>query len=186
MAASAVASAIGTSHQAAPAAAPDGLSGPHVFGWGVNWPPGIATDGTHAWVDSGDSVIELNAATGAEVRVIGGFRHPIGISPDGTHVWVANEHGSSVTELNAATGALVKVITGDGLHYPRAIVSDGSHVWVTNEDESVTELNAATGTLAKVIKGSSSVFNGPGAISSDGTDVWVANISGESVTGFPA
>src|SRR5215472_9220714 len=33
----AMASAIGTSHQAAPAAAPDALSGPHVFGWGVNW-----------------------------------------------------------------------------------------------------------------------------------------------------
>ena len=38
-AASAVSSATGTSQQAAPAAAPDALSGPHVFGWGFNSRP---------------------------------------------------------------------------------------------------------------------------------------------------
>jgi DNA-binding beta-propeller fold protein YncE len=150
----------------------------------------VGAGGRHSGRRWGGWVTELDAATGTLVQNIKGsgygFNHPAAISSDGTHVWVANEHGSSVTELDAATGALVQVITSDGFHYPRAIFSDGSHVWVTNEDESVTELNAATGALAKVINGSRYIFNGPDAISSDGTDVWVANISGESVTAFPA
>jgi DNA-binding beta-propeller fold protein YncE len=73
-------------------------------------------------VVSGNAVIELNAATGALVRVISGdgFSHPIGISSDGSHVWVSNYGGNSVTELSAATGALVRVIKGssDGFSSP--------------------------------------------------------------------
>src|SRR5215472_12965989 len=50
----------------------DALRGPHVFGWGFNRPTAVASDGTHLWVadSSGDSVTELNAKTGALVRVI--------------------------------------------------------------------------------------------------------------------
>jgi len=60
---------------------------------------------THVWAANGggNSVTELDAATGALVRVITGtkyrFNGPYGISSDGTHVWVANESGDSVTEL---------------------------------------------------------------------------------------
>ena len=87
---------------------------------------------------SGDSVTELNAATGALVQVMSGpsygFSHPRAISSDGSHVWVANFGGHSVTELDAATGALVQVIRGSsyGFDSPWGISSDGSHVWVTN------------------------------------------------------
>ena len=66
--------------------------------------------------NDGDSVTELDAATGALVQVINGssygFSDPAGIASDGTHVWVANIDGDSVTELDAATGALVQVIKG--------------------------------------------------------------------------
>ena len=95
---------------------------------------------------------ELNAATGALVRVIAGpqygFDGAIAVSSDGTHVWVANRFGGatrqgSVTELDAATGALVRVITGTKYRFngPYGISSDGTHVWVANESgDSVTEL----------------------------------------------
>ena len=142
------------------AAASDALSGPRVFGWGFNTPGAVSCDGTHVWVANfgGDSVTELNAATGALVQVITGssyqFRSPAAISSDGTHVWVANDNvNGSVTELNAATGALVQVISGQGFDQPSAVSSDGRHVWVANIDGSVTELDAATGAVMKVISG---------------------------------
>ena len=106
-----------------PGTSPAGaLSGPHVFGWGFNVPGAVSSDGTHVWVASfsGDSVTELDAATGALVQVITGpaykFSGPEAISSDGTHVWVVNgyggtTHNGSVTELDAATGALVQVLT---------------------------------------------------------------------------
>ena len=166
------------------------LRGPRVFGWGFETPQAVSSDGTHVWVANfGASVTELNAATGALVKVIKGssygFSNSDGISSDGTHVWVADADSGSVTELNAATGALVKVITGSsyGFSTPDGISSDGTHVWVADADgNSVTELNAATGALVKVITGSSYGFNLPQGISSDGTHVWVANQFGNSVT----
>ena len=82
--------------QAATGRAPDALSEPHVFGWGFNSPDAVSSDGTHVWVANadGDSVTELDAATGALVHVIigasYGFNDPDAIASDGTHVWVAN------------------------------------------------------------------------------------------------
>ena len=107
---------------------------------GFRQPDAIASDGTHVWVanNDGNSVTELNASTGALVKVISGSRYefndPDAIASDGTHVWVANDDGNSVTELNASTGGLVKVISGSsyGFNDPDAIASDGTHVWVAN------------------------------------------------------
>src|SRR5215467_9623270 len=166
----------------ATAAASDALSGPHVFGWGLSLPISDSSDGTHVWVANfgGNSVTELDAATGALVRVIMGpqygFNGAIAVSSDGTHVWVANRaggttHQGSVTELDAATGALVRVIRGAqyGFNMPYAVSSDGTHVWVANfanggtatEGASVTELRTATGALVQVITGPSYGFSGP-------------------------
>lgn len=51
-------------------------------------------------------VTELNAATGALVKVLKGpsyaFNHPTGIALDGTHVWVANGQPAK-QERRAAT-----------------------------------------------------------------------------------
>jgi DNA-binding beta-propeller fold protein YncE len=55
------------------------------------------------WV--GNSVTELNAATGALVKVITGSRYgfdgPEAVSSDGTHVWVANQRDQTVTGFPA-------------------------------------------------------------------------------------
>jgi DNA-binding beta-propeller fold protein YncE len=59
------------------------------------------------WVsdNEGDSVTELNAATGALVKVIRGssyrFNGPAGVSSDGKDVWVANTLDDSVTGFPA-------------------------------------------------------------------------------------
>ena len=179
---------------AAPAETP--LSGPRVFGGGFTGPDAVSSDGTHVWVANqyGNSVTELDAATGKFVRVITGpafgFNQPDAISSDGTHVWVANQHGNSVTELDAATGALVQVLSevrAIGFNEPHGDLL-GRHPRVGHQrlNNSVTELDAATGALVQVLSGSSYGFNCPEAVSSDGTHVWVANQHGNSVTELDA
>ena len=162
--------------------------------YGFDQPVAISSDGSDVWVanESGNSVTELDAATGGLVQVLSGsndgFHDPTGISADGTHVWVANE-GESVTELNASTGVLVRVIstTFGPTSGPYAVSSDGTNVWVSDPaNNSVTEIGAASGGVVQVISGSSYGFDDPFAISSDGTDVWVANDGGNSVTELSA
>jgi hypothetical protein len=77
----AVASMVTVSVTGAGAAVPAGtplsgpqtpLSGPHVFGWGFDFPGAVSSDGSHVWVadDINNSVIELNASTrGARAMV---------------------------------------------------------------------------------------------------------------------
>jgi hypothetical protein len=82
---------------------------------------GIVISGANVWVTNtderqidGNSVTELNAATGAVVRVLKSakdqFKGPWGIASGDNHIWVANSGGNSVTELNASDGSLVRVI----------------------------------------------------------------------------
>jgi YVTN family beta-propeller protein len=128
-------------------------------------PRAMSDDGIHVWVANfkSDSVVEINARTGAVVRVIQGPKHhltrmfslPVAIASDRVHVWVTNIGNDSVTELNARTGALIKVLKGAqfGFHLPYGISSDGVHVWIANDTgNSVTELNARTGALVRVIR----------------------------------
>jgi hypothetical protein len=159
---------------------------------GLVSPTAVSSDGTDVWVANlnGNSVTELDASTGALVKVIDAtkdkFDGPSAISSDRTHVWVANEYSNSVTELNASTGARVKVIDAAkfGIFGPDGVDSDGTHVWVTSfEGNSVTELNASTGALVRVISGDG--LSQPEGVSSDGTHVWVTTYN-DSVTELKA
>ena len=137
--------------------------------YGFDNPDAISSDGSHVWVANietespgGNSVTELDASTGALLRVLSassyGFDDPDAISSDGTDVWVANGEGNSVTELDASTGALVQVLSASsyGFDDPGAISSDGADVWVANgAGNSVTELDASTGALVQVLSASS-------------------------------
>lgn len=73
-------------------------------GYHFRQPGAIATDGSHVWVANldGNSVTEVDAATGKLVRVLNtGFHFdtPAGILADGSHVWVGNWGNNTVTEL---------------------------------------------------------------------------------------
>ena len=140
-------------------------------------PSGVSSDGTHVWVAVDNSVVELDASTGAIIQSIP-VADPFSVSSDGTHVWVAVYDGP-VTELDASTGAFVRTIPVAS--FPDSISSDGTHVWVTCE-YAVTELDASTGTVVQTIPESS----GPSAISSDGTHVWMANPAFDTVTELDA
>lgn len=76
--------------------------------YGFVLPLGITSDGTHVWVQNSThwvgtgwtpvTVTELDALTGAFVRVISGI-DSTDMSSDGTHVWASS--GGEITELDA-------------------------------------------------------------------------------------
>ena len=76
------------------------LDGPDLF---------VANSGTDNTDNDVGSVTELDASTGALVRVISGsayqFNDPSAMVLDGRDLFVANRGGGSVTELNGSTGA---------------------------------------------------------------------------------
>ena len=82
---------------------------------------GIATNGSRVWTTNSkgassggttNSVVELNAGTGALVRIINakadGLNGPSDIVVENSKLWVLN--AESITELNAVDGSLVRVI----------------------------------------------------------------------------
>ena len=156
---------------------------------------GIALDGGELWVtgDGFGHVTELNASTGAVIRVVSSldfdFDTPDTIAADGPDIWVANQNGNSgkdsVTELDAATGKILRTIPYDALPDPGFIYADGAHIWVASSNDgdssgpavcgSVTELDADTGAVLRVLEGGRYGFDDPLAIVANGTNVWVAN-----------
>ncbi len=158
-------------------------------------PVAIAERGSRVWVANvlGNSVTELNAKSGAIIRVIDAraddFATPIALAVTNAHVWVVNEgvRGNSrgtgsITELNTHTGALIRVITLEAARFdnPAAIAISGSRVWVTSlqtstEGGSVTDLDEADGSITRVVDAPADAFDGPVAIAARGNDVWIVS-----------
>jgi hypothetical protein len=116
------------------------------------------------------SVTELDASTGAVVRVLAGghysFDMPDAIVGDGTHIWVASLYDamepcqggapSSVIELSAVGGAWQETILGTcgilprlaarllGEHAtcisPDGMAATGSRIWFGNNSSSVVSI----------------------------------------------
>ncbi len=161
--------------------------------FGFNSPMAIASDGSHLLVANfaGSSVTEVDAQTGALVRILAGptygLHDPDAVAIAAGHAWIANladpstGAGASVTEVNVTTGALTRVIRGARYRFdqPDGIGSDGTRVWVANGDGgTLTELSAATGKLVRIIEVAGAGVPGPSAVASAGTHVWVANGDG--------
>ena len=167
--------------------------------YGFDGPDAIASNGRYVWVanlggvkENGDSITEINAATGALVRILNApsyrFDGPSALFADGAHVWVANQTSNTVTEINESTGALVRVISSSiyGLSGPDAITGYGTHIWVVDGWAAgygaITEINKTTGAFIRIFTGPKYqlhlVFSAPSAIAADATHIWVATTNG--------
>jgi hypothetical protein len=149
---------------------------------------------SHAGGPSGDGLVtELNASTGALVRVLDApayqFGNPTAIVADGPNLFVASlRYGTSpdagvVTELNASTGALVRVLSApeDYILQPLAMTLQGGHLFIASNTDSgngvvpITEVNATTGALMKVLWATTYDYT---AMVTDGGDIFVAGQQG--------
>jgi DNA-binding beta-propeller fold protein YncE len=80
-----------------------------------NAPVAMGVDGEHLWVANlqGNSVSELNVATGEPIRVLKSkheFTKPDGIVVADGRVFVANMASNSISELSASSGSLIRII----------------------------------------------------------------------------
>jgi len=146
--------------QASSSGAGSALPGVHVLGWGFSEPNAIAVAGDDLFVANlnGKSVTELNASTGALVRVVSDqFGGPYAMAVAGADLFVANHNGTgSVIEFNASRGTPVRVVYGPVYRFndPDAMAVAGDDLFVANHNGtgSVTELDASTGALVNAAR----------------------------------
>jgi serine/threonine protein kinase len=90
------------------------------------------------WVANGESVTQLNASTGKQVRVLSGTQYqlngPTVVAAAGNNVFVVNTNGDTVTEIDARTGALEHSLSAEHYHFnsPIGITVVGNHAWILN------------------------------------------------------
>jgi hypothetical protein len=143
-------------------------------------------------------VTEIDAATGALVRVVQGPQFKFGfveaLAVSGPDLVVANELGGSVDELDSSTGGLVRIISGPPYQFDSitAMAVGGHYMYVGSLGTAnggfiggVTRVDPSTGALVRVMSGGEYDFNGPAAIAVVAEDVFVTNSDGDSITEFP-
>jgi DNA-directed RNA polymerase subunit H (RpoH/RPB5) len=93
------------------------VGGTHTWSNGAPFagPAGIALLDGHLWIADGVNVVELNAATGALIRIIRAPQDRFDGARDlimvGDLVWISNSYNNSLTELRTSNGALVRVVS---------------------------------------------------------------------------
>jgi len=164
----------------------------------LGYPDAVGVRGNRVWVANFDnSVTEINAASGALIRIVSArhyrFNAPVAITTTPGAVWVVNSGFNSssnpvgsVTEISASTGALIRVISARRYRLidPAAIAASRNTIWVVNSGDgigaggySVTEISAATGALIRVISARRFRLFQPTGVALAGNAVWVANES---------
>jgi hypothetical protein len=177
------------------------ISGPLTeFDAALNYSMGedsISADGAHVWVVNPDnkSITELDASTGALVRVIPVPGIPVDVTSNGTDVWVANwwttgvpeyQSPGSLTEIDAATGAVIQTLNASSgeTGIPYGMCATGTHLWVINHgywtgtqwtSSNLTEIDATTGAPVSVVDTA-----GSWSIACDNSHVWLS--SGSQLT----
>jgi streptogramin lyase len=168
-------------------------------------PIAITIRSNHVWVvnegvrgepGGTGSISELNANTGALIRVIDDraamIDNPAGLAVSGSRVWVSSlqtaSKNGSLTTLDATTGAVLRVdsTTDDQFNSPAAVAENDGRVWVASsgtknyegnglDTGAVTEINATSGAVLRVIQASVG-FNEPTAVAVGQGQVWISNL----------
>jgi virginiamycin B lyase len=112
----------------------DGTSADEAFISGLEFPSGLATDGSHVyWADRLTNLIGRAGLDGSGVQrgFIGGADHPCGVAVDGGHVYWSNLEGGSIGRANL-DGSQVEQDFISGVTRPCGVAVTGSHVYWTS------------------------------------------------------
>jgi hypothetical protein len=133
----------------------------------------IEVTGGYVWIGSWDAITELDAATGAVVRIIdstGGQSSSTSAVAVGADVWMLR--GATVTEFNTATGTIVRVVPFlSGF----SLTSDGAHLWILSAQNTLTEIRESNGAVMRTIQGARFGLVLAQAVVAGGGHVWIAN-----------
>ncbi len=155
-------------------------------GYGLDGPVAASMVGSDLFVanESGNSVTEVNASSGAHVATIAGrsfgLDQPRAIISDGPALFVANGASNTVTEIDPTNRSLIRTISG--FSDPLALAAESARIYVLNGTGSVTEVSARTGSLLGVASGNQFGFSTPGGIVAAGDHLFVTNEAANSVT----
>jgi DNA-binding beta-propeller fold protein YncE len=92
------------------------VGGTHTWSNGAPFaaPAGVVLRDGHLWIADGVNVVEIRAATGGLIRIIGAPQYRFDGAQDlitvGDLVWISNTYNNYLTELRLSTGALVRVV----------------------------------------------------------------------------
>lgn len=155
-------------------------------GYGLDEPTSVTLVGQDLYIanSSGDSVTEVNGATGAHVATISGpsygFAQPSAIVTDGADLFVANQAAGTVTEVDPVTHAAVRTITGFSTPIAMAVV-DGE-LYVLDAAGSVDKVSTVAGGIESTASGPQFGFSTPLGIAASGNSVFVTNSTSNTVT----
>ena len=109
----------------------------------------VAYDDGRLWIASRETVTELNASDGQQLKVLPSAQdklsQPAIVVAAGAHVLVANLGADSVSEINASTGALEYTLSAARYHFNglAGIAVTGNHVWMLNSGGSGSVIELA-------------------------------------------
>lgn len=147
----------------------------------------LAVCGTRLWIGNGNSIDELNAATGAYIGIFNSvlLNNVSGVACDSTDVWAVSNGNHQVVEINNAR-VLVHLYPAANFTNPSQITEGAGYIWVVNGNSTLTEAKAGTPyTVAPPLNAAYYGFNAPTSITNNGVDVFVANANA-TVTEFPS
>jgi hypothetical protein len=141
------------------------------IGSGIDNPTNLAFDGSHIWVANGvgDSVAELNDATGALVRIVKGTDtcstataqcgpDPQPMVANRQDLWVEElSSPNTISEIDVSTGAIIKNIAEAPNSDFQGMTYGGGHLWVVDLDntentDSVSEIDPTTDNVMRLLK----------------------------------
>ena len=155
-------------------------------GYGLDAPIAVSMVGSDLFVanESGNSVTEVNASSGAHIATIAGssfgLDQPTAIISDGPDLFIANGARNTVTEIDSTNRSFVRTISG--FSDPVAMAAESAHLYVLNGTGSVAEVSAKTGSLLGAASGNQFGFSTPVGIAAAGDNLFVTNQAANSVT----
>jgi len=112
----------------------------------------MAFDGADIWIlNSGDSVTELRASDGTNLKTVSVPPGAVSMAFDGANIWVASYKATgAVTEIQASTGEVLGSFLNDYVvdgGTPISIAFDGANMWVATdyEGEGVLKIQVSNG-----------------------------------------
>ncbi|WP_419862420.1 cadherin-like beta sandwich domain-containing protein [Candidatus Poriferisodalis sp.] len=160
----------------------------HFFGWEIEDPYSVASDGIHMWAAGplSATVVAYDLASGERRPAldISPEAHPHvgsshGVTVSGTTLWVLDPSNQKIHAFDAATAAPLPGLTFDSPASPGEAWTDGETFWVHNGGlDSIAAFDAVTGehlpdkSLTTLVEAGNTAVGG---FWSDGDTMWVSD-----------
>ena len=169
----------------------------HFFGWEIEDPYSVASDGVHMWVAGplSATVVAYDLASGERRPAldISPEAHPhvnasYGVTVSGTTLWVLDPSNQKIHAFDTATAAPLPGLTFDSPASPGEAWTDGETFWLHNGGlDSIAAFDAVTGehlpdkSLTTLVEAGNTAVGG---FWSDGDTMWVSDWNASKIFAY--